>query len=72
MFGAINEMLQNNLIILVILSVAAFALAGWNFYNLNKTTKKESENISKEPPVEQVLTPPSELPEDTKDNDKEE
>lgn len=65
MFGAINEMLQNNLIILVILSVAAFALAGWNFYNLNKTTKKESEN---KPSVEEVLTPPSELPEDTKED----
>tara|TARA_B100001093_G_C26301375_1_gene789552 strand:+ start:82 stop:300 length:219 start_codon:yes stop_codon:yes gene_type:complete len=70
MFGAINEMLQNNLVILVIISVAAFILAGWNFYNLNKTGKKEDEIDVKKQPVEQVLTPPSELPEDAKDNKK--
>ena len=47
MLGALNDMLQNNLVLILVVAVAAFALAGWNFYNLNKPKTESKLPVNK-------------------------
>jgi len=71
MLGALNDMLQNNLSLILVVAIAAFALAGWNFYNLNKpkTESKPPVKPKKNKPVKEELEPPSPDPSSTQKKD---